>query len=213
MKATRLAVCLSLLLATAIATAQPLPELFRRAKDAYSAGDYKSSLATLDQLDLKSAQPGSENDRAKLLPVITFYRGANLAALGQKNEAKDAFATFLGFTPNASITSPSFPKATVDLFEQARKEARGRSTTMTSAFATFSTPATWTLPPDERWIETPVRYLLTPAQKKEYATFTTNAERASFIEAFWKQLDYRLCRNLHIPRTTHLREPLAGRVE
>ena len=60
---------------------------------------------------------------------------------------------------------------------------------MAMVYSTFTTPAGWTLAPDEHWIESPVRYLVTPAQKKEYSTFTTNAERAAFIEAFWKQLD------------------------
>jgi len=183
--------CASLLLfaATSFAADLPLPELFKRAKDEFAAGRYKESLADFELLDTNSARPGFENDRAKLIPVVTFYRGANLAALGRKDDAKAAFAMYLGFSPNASIASPPFPKATVDLFEQARKESRSRSTTMATSYASFAPPAGWTLAADEHWIESPVRYLLTPAQKKEYATFTTNAERAAFVEAFWRQLD------------------------
>jgi GWxTD domain-containing protein len=187
----RFVCCASLLLFAGISFAAdlPLPELFKRAKDEFAAGRYKESLADFELLDTNSARPGFENDRAKLIPVVTFYRGVNLAALGRKDDAKAAFATYLGFSPNASITSPPYPKATVDLFEQARKESRARSTTMATSYASFATPAGWTLAADEHWIESPVRYLLTPAQKKEYATFTTNAERATFIEAFWRQLD------------------------
>lgn len=173
----------------AFAADPTLPELFKRAKDAFAAGDFKSSLGYFELLDSESAKPGFEADRAKLLPVVTFYRGANLAALGRKDDAKEAFITFLGFTPNAAIASPAFPKATVDLFELARKEAAGRSTTVQAAFTTFKTPANWSFPADEHWIESPAKYLLTPAQKKEYASFTTNAERAAFAEALWKQLD------------------------
>jgi GWxTD domain-containing protein len=178
-----------LLTASVFAADTSLPQMFRQAKDKFTAGDYKSSLADLDALDAMSAQPGHENDRAKLLPVLTFYRGADLAALGQKDEAREAFASFLTLSPNGSIASPPFPKSTVDLFEDARRMARGRSTSMATVYSAYTTPAGWTLAPDEHWIESPVRYLLTPAQKKEYSTFTTNAERASFIEAFWKQLD------------------------
>jgi GWxTD domain-containing protein len=187
----RILSCLSLLLlAASLFAADPtLPELFKRAKDKFAAADYKGSLADFELLDNMSSRTGFENDRAKLLPVVTFYRGANLAALGRKVEAKDAFATYLGYMPAAAIASPPFPKATVDLFEQARKEAATRSTTMSGAYAAFAAPAGWKLEADEHWIESPVRYLLTPAQKKEYATFTTNAERATFVEAFWKQLD------------------------
>jgi len=184
--------CASLLLfitCSAFAADPTLPELFKRAKDEFSAGDYKASLADFELLDTNSAKPGFEADRAKLIPVVTFYRGANLAALGRKNDAKEAFISYLEFVPTAAIASPPFPKATVDVFEQARKESAGRSSTIRTAFLRFATPAGWTLPADEHWIESPVKYLLTPAQKKEYATFTSNAERASFIDAFWKQLD------------------------
>jgi GWxTD domain-containing protein len=180
---------LLLITATVFAADVSLPQMFKQAKDKFTAGDYKSSLADLDALDALSAEPGHENDRAKLLPVLTFYRGANLAALGQKAEAREAFASFLTLSPNGSIASPPFPKSTVELFEDGRKLAQGRSTTMATVYSAFTTPAGWTLAPDEHWIESPVRYLVTPAQKKEYSTFTTNAERAAFIEAFWKQLD------------------------
>jgi GWxTD domain-containing protein len=191
MNRMRIVCCMTFLLFTAnVFAADPsLPQMFKQAKDKFTAGDYKSSLADLDTLDAMSAQPGHENDRAKLLPVLTFYRGANLAALGRKDEAREAFASFLTLSPNGSIASPPFPKTTVDLFEDGRKLARGRSTSLATVYSAFTTPAGWTLQTDEHWIESPVRYLLTPAQKKEYSTFTTNAERASFIDAFWKQLD------------------------
>ena len=186
---TLIAAALLLVTCTVLAADPPLPELFKRAKDKFAAGDYKGSLADFELLDTNSAKPGFENDRAKLIPVVTFYRGANLAALGRKNEAKEAFIAYLGYTPTAAIASPPFPKATVELFDQARKEAASRSVTVRTAYAAFTPPPDWSMLDDEHWIETPIRYLLTPAQKKEYATFTTNAERAAFIEAFWKQLD------------------------
>jgi GWxTD domain-containing protein len=179
-----------LLITTSVIAAEvTLPELFKRAKDKFARGDYQGSFADFELLNATSAKPGFEADRAKLIPVVTFYRGANLAALGRKADAKEAFITYLTYTPGASIASPAFPKATVDLFEQARKEAAGRSNTISAAYSTFLKPVGWSLPADEHWIESPAKYLLTPAQKKEYATFTTNAERATFIEAVWKQLD------------------------
>src|SRR3954452_1726563 len=184
-----LAVLLTFSAAVSFAAAPTLPDLFKRAKEKFAGADYRGSLADFELLDRSSAQPGFENDRAKLLPVVTFYRGANLAALGRKDEAKEAFTSYLTFVPTAAIASPPFPKATVDLFEAARRDAAGRSNTIGTAYMTFAVPAGWTLAADEKWVETPVRYLLTPAQKKEYATFTTNQERAEFTEAFWKQLD------------------------
>src|SRR5205823_4867968 len=191
MKRFSLAFCTVLLVITGIVLAADptLPDLFKRAKDKFAAGDYRGSLADFDLLDANSAKPGLENDRAKLIPVITFYRGANLAALGRNAEAKDAFIAYLGYKPNASIASPPFPKATVAIFEEARKASAKQVTTLNATYATFVKPAGWKLESDEHWIESPVVHLLTPAQKKEYATFTTNTERATFVEAFWKQLD------------------------
>jgi GWxTD domain-containing protein len=186
---TLIVAALFVITGSAIAADLTLPDLFKRAKDEFAHGDYQHSLADFELLDATSAKPGFEADRAKLIPVVTFYRGANLAALGRKADAKEAFVTYFAYVPNASISPTAFPKATVEVFELARKEAASRSTTVSTAFATFVKPATWSLAPDEHWIESPVKYLLTPAQKKEYATFKTNAERASFIDAFWKQLD------------------------
>jgi GWxTD domain-containing protein len=191
MKRVRTSVSLFLLLLVAVSAAADLslPDLFKRGKERFAASDFKGSLADFDMLDAASARPGFEADRKKLLPVITFYRGANLAALGKREDAKEAFITYLGFVPRAAIASPAFPKTTVDLFEEARKEADGRSATLTVMYAGFATPADWKLAPDTHWIECPVRYLLTPAQRKEYVTFTSDAERGTFIEAFWRQLD------------------------
>lgn len=186
---TLTAVFLLLVLAGALGADPTLPELFKRAKDKFAAGDYKGSLADFELLDKNSAKPGFENDRAKLIPVVTFYRGANLAALGRKNEAEEAFVAYLETTPNASIASPPFPKPTVEVFELARRDAASRSTTVRTAYAAFTPPPDWFMLNDEHWIETPIRYLLTPAQRREYTSFTTNKERSDFIEAFWRQLD------------------------
>ncbi|MEK6371784.1 MAG: GWxTD domain-containing protein [Acidobacteriota bacterium] len=177
------------LLIVSLCSAATLPEIFKQAKDAFGRGDYKQSLADFDLLDAESQKPGFEADRAKLAPVILFYRGANLAALGKKDEAKETFISYLIFMPNASIASPPFPKDVVALFDAARKEADGRSNTVSAAFATFMTPAGWSLPTDEHWTETPVRYLLTPAQKQEYESLTTPADRATFADRVWGQLD------------------------
>src|SRR5438552_2180926 len=86
-----------------LCAAATLPEIFKQAKDEYAAGEYKKSLADFELLDAASRKPGNESDRAKLEPVIVFYRGANLAALGRRDEAKETFIAYLGFMPNATI--------------------------------------------------------------------------------------------------------------
>ena len=180
---------LTLIAVTATAADPTLPQMFTQAKDLFAKGDYKRSLAEFDRLDAASRKPGFEKDRAQLVPVITFYRGANLAALGRKDEAKDAFITYLGFMPNAAIQSPPYPKATVELFDAARKEAAGRSGSLSTAYAKFATPATWSLPADEQWHNSPVRLLLTSAEHSQYAGLSTSAEREAFVTKFWNELD------------------------
>ena len=180
---------LSLLLFATVAAAQSLPEQFKEAKDTYARGDHVRSLAAFERLDAESQKPGFEADRAKLVPAITFYRGANLSALGRKAEAKEAFVAYLELVPNASISAPTFPKATVDLFEQARKEAARHDATIGRQYLSFAMPAGWTLPADASWTDSPVRYLLTDDEKKAYAVLATPAEREAFVAKFWKDLD------------------------
>ena len=187
----RAVVILSLLCcAYAAAASNPqLPQLFAEAKTKFNAGDHKGSLADFEKLDELSARPGHEKDRAQLLPVVTFYRGANLAALGRKEEAREAFVAYLGYAPTATIQSPPYPKATVQIFDSARKEAAGRSTGIVGAYARFVVPAGWTLEPDERWADTPIRYLLSGSEKKMFSELRSDADRAAFISRFWNAID------------------------
>lgn len=184
------ALALMLMLSSSAFAAEPtLPELFNRAKGEFASGDHKTSLASFEQLDRNSSAPGLENDRTKLVPVITFYRAANLAALGRKDEARDMFLTYLGYMPAAAITSPPYSKQIVAAFEAARKESNSKAATLMVAYERFTVPAGWTLPADAAWSSTPVRYLLTPSQKKEYESLSTDSVRADFADRFWGQLD------------------------
>ena len=68
-------------------------------------------------------------------------------------------------------------------------EDASQSMTISGTYASFAAPAGWKLEADEHWIETPIRYLATAAQKKEYSALTSSADRAAFVETFWKDLD------------------------
>ena len=174
---------------TSFAAEPLLPQLFKQAKEEFARGEFAKSLADFDQLQVLSIRPEFESDRARLAPAVAFYRAANLASLGRREEAKDSFVIFLALTPNASIESPPFSRVIVDVFREARSESAGKANTIAAVYMQFATPSGWSLPADEHWIDSPVRYLLTPAQKKEYATFTTAAERQTFVDRFWTQLD------------------------
>ena len=175
--------------AAAFAAEPTLPELFNRAKASFNSGNYRQSLADFELLDANSRKPGFEADRAKLAPVILFYRGANLAALGRKDEAKEAFISYLGYMPNASIASPPFSKDVVAVFDAARKESAGKNSTIEAAYARFIIPPQWRMLADDKWLESPVRFLLTAEQKNQYGSLTTQAERDAFVEKFWAAYD------------------------
>jgi GWxTD domain-containing protein len=181
---------LMLSVSLAVLAADPaIPELFKRAKDEFSSGNFKASLADLDQLDATSRRPGLESDRVKLIPVLTFYRGANLAAMGERDAAKEAFISYLGFVPAATIASPPFPKAVVAAFELAQKELRGKSNKLIATFADFVRPGGAIMRSDDLWANSAVRYLLTAEEKKAYAALTSQGDREAFVSDFWKQLD------------------------
>jgi GWxTD domain-containing protein len=178
-----------LLVTVAAVAADSVGDLFARVKTEFSQGDYKRSLADVDALDKASQAPGAEKDRPKLIAVISFYRAANLAALGRADDAKDEFVNFLLYSPNASVTSPPFPPAVVDAFRKAQKGAASRSNGLAVKYASFATSPGWTLPADSQWPLSPVRYLLTSDQKKDYAALTTAADREAFVTNFWKAFD------------------------
>src|SRR5450631_1699678 len=115
------------LVATGAIAADSVADLFARVKTEFSQGDYKRSLADVDALDKASQAPGAEKDRPKLISAISFYRAANLAALGRADDAKEEFINFLLYSPSVSIKSPPFPPAVVDAFQKAQKGASGRS--------------------------------------------------------------------------------------
>ena len=173
----------------AASAADSIPDLFTRAKTEFSQGDYKRSLADVEALDAASQARGAEKERPKLITPISFYRAANLAALGRADDAKEEFIVFLQYSPNTSIASPPFPRAVVDAFQKAQKEAAGRSTGLAPKLAAFTVTPEWSFPADAEWAASPVRYLLTNEQKKEYAALTTAADREAFVAKFWKAFD------------------------
>ena len=169
--------------------AASLPEMFKAAKDEFGHGEYVKSLADFQLLESASRQPGSEADRAKLGPIITFYRAANLGALGRHGESRDLFVAFLTMQPDASITSPPFPKTVVAAFEEAQKAVQSGALSLGAQYAMFHPPAGSTLAVDGHWLDSPVRYLLTPAEKTQFTSATTSTEREAFVTAFWARLD------------------------
>lgn len=178
-----------LLLSAAALDAASLPELFKTAKDEFGRAEYAKSLADFESLDALSRNPGNEADRAKLGPILLFYRAANLGALGRKTESRDLFVAFLTRQPNASLTSPPFPKEVAAAFQDAQKAIQNGTVSLAAQYAAFEPSPTWSLPADEHWSESPVRYLLTASEKSQFSALTNSGEREAFVTRFWSQLD------------------------
>jgi GWxTD domain-containing protein len=186
---------LSLLFATAT-----LSELFQKAKSEFKLGSYSSALSTLEQLDADSSRSGFEKQREAVLPGILFYRGASLAALGKSSEAEASFEAFLRLQPGAQLDPAIYPKPVIAALEAARKNlAKAPETskpeetgTLAMAFRAFPRPMSHA---DESvledWADGPVRWLLTPEEKRSYADLVDSVSRSELIANFWRSRDPR----------------------
>jgi len=193
-------------LAAAVAAAQPaeapkpsIADLFQKGKTAFKLANYKASLDTFDQLE-QSSRSASDGDRAKLDPVIAFYRGANFAALGEKERARLEFEKYLSLVPAAQLDPGAFPKTVIDQFNAARDNARrepGAAVSRASVteyggmiadYARFR-PETALQPPDGQWAEGAVRFLMTKQEREKWERLSDDVARAEFVTDFWRARD------------------------
>jgi GWxTD domain-containing protein len=167
-----------------------------KAKEQFRLASYSDALATLDALDRESQKVGFEKDRTALVPVIAFYRGASFAGLGRKEEARAQFEVFLAFQPNATLDPAIYPKSVVTALEDARKgslhketqpEASGLLSLSYKAFPRPNTPDADSITED--WAEGPVRYLLTPEERRDFSRLSDPVSRSEYITHFWKSRD------------------------
>ncbi len=183
-----------------------LPDLFQKAKEQFRIGAYARSLETLEQVDAESRREGQDREREAMGPALLFYRGANLAMLKREDESRAAFEAFLARQPNARLDPAVYPKPVVAALESARKSialeaARSSSPvaaapaeggSIGSAYRAFSSLKRE--PPQdasEAWAEGPVRWLLSPAERRDFAVLSDPVSRSEFITSFWKSRDPR----------------------
>jgi GWxTD domain-containing protein len=178
-----------------------LIELFAKAKAQFRGGGYEASLATLQKLDEESRAPGLEAAREKLAPGLAFYRGADLAALGKKSEAKPQFAIYLTSTHLLRLDPSMYPKSVLDAFEEAKSELAPTDSAAAGGTAKASAPnladayaksAASPAPPvaiDNAWGEGPIRFLMTPDELEQWRLATDAASRAEFVALFWQKRD------------------------
>ncbi len=182
----------------ALAFAATPPELFRRAKDQFRLHAYGDCLVTLQALETESQKAENEVYRAAVLPGLAFYRGACLAGLDRSHEAQAQFEIFLAFRPDTVLDPAVYPKKVIQVLEQTRKNL-GRSRevaeeggSMAASYRAFVPPPSNRAPESlEDWAEGPVRFLMTPEQRRDYSRMSDPVSRSEFVTAFWKSHDPR----------------------
>jgi GWxTD domain-containing protein len=171
--------------AAAVSLAQSIPELFAKAKEQVKAGSWKDALTTLDTLDTESQKPGNENVRGQLEAPLAFYRGVCQSNLNLQEKAAENFRIFLKAQPNATIDSAVYGKKTAAAFEKAQKDLADRPPSLAEAYKEFRPRNDPPQPVDEKWADGPARYLLTDAQKAEFAAIKDPNARNDWVEKFW----------------------------
>jgi GWxTD domain-containing protein len=178
-----------------------LSELFQRGKTESKLGSYEASLATFQKLDELSRQPGNESDRVKLEPLIAFYRGVNLAALGEEDAARTEFEIYLASYPRAHLNPAAFPRSVIEVFDKAREKARlqnpaaggppkaGEESPIALAYAKFRPDPK--APPvfDQKWAEGAIRFLMMRQETEAWQRVGSSQERAEFVTKFWQRRD------------------------
>ncbi|HEY7863454.1 MAG TPA: GWxTD domain-containing protein [Thermoanaerobaculia bacterium] len=189
-RALRLAVVV-LVVACSPASAASVAEIFQKAKSQFASKDYAEALKSLDALAIESEKPENAAIKTQLLPAMAFYRGATLAEMGKKSEARASFESFLEAQPGAGIDPAVFSKKVVASFEDAKKviaRKSGGESSVTEAYKSF--PAPESIPvPDERWADGPIRYLMTADQLSRARAIGSPADRAAYAEEFWHARD------------------------
>jgi GWxTD domain-containing protein len=168
-----------------------------KAKEQFRFAAYTDALATLDRLAAESEQPGNEAYRTQLRPGLAFYKGASLAALGRSDEARTELQLFLTYQPSATLDPGAYPAKVIAALDDARKglaaetqkapETTGSIATNYSAYK----PVVRHEPVDvgEDWADSPVGYLLTKEQKRDFSRLSDSVSRSEFITEFWKTRD------------------------
>ncbi len=195
MRRTLGVVVLGVLLASPLAAAN-LGELFQKAKGEVKNGSWSEALKTFDQLDAASRGPGLEAQRAQLEPALAFYRGVCFANLDRPADAKTQFESYLSVNPNASLDRGMYSKKAIAAFETAQQASKGGgepssgSGSLAAAYRDFRMAEARTADaPGEAWAEGPVKALLTPEERRQWAGLSDPVSRSEFVTKFWGARD------------------------
>src|SRR6185436_16499468 len=172
--------------------AQSLPELFQKAKAQVRGESWSDALSTLERLESDAARPGNESARSQLAAPIAFYRGVCTANLGREEEARSAFATFLAIEPHAAMDASAYSKKAVAAFQAARKSSAAapdssydeKRPAMFVAFQEFKLPPNSGEPVGAAWADGPIKWIMTPDEKRTWSSLAFGDEQQEFVEKF-----------------------------
>src|SRR5215471_10753265 len=173
--------------AAAAAIAETVPELFNKVKEQVKAEKWNDALVTMEVIDVEAAKPGNTQYQAPLEGPLAFYRGVCDANLGKADKAQSDFEAFLRTKPDAGIDDKLYSKKAVAAFQAAQKSIASAGPSIARAYAEFKPAANaGSDPVGSAWGDGPVVWLMTDAEKAGWAAATTEADRAAFVEKFWK---------------------------
>jgi GWxTD domain-containing protein len=182
----------ALLLLSLPSLAQTLPELFQKAKAQVKGESWTEALKTLDALDAEASKPGAEGAKQQLAAPMAFYRGVCEANLGQADRAQADFVTFLQLQPNAAMDPSMYSKKALAAFNAARTSVAPSAASddgkpsMFLAFQEFKLPPNSGEQVNEKWADGPVKWIMTPDEKRTWAQLTPGAEWQEFVDKFWE---------------------------
>jgi GWxTD domain-containing protein len=166
------------------------------AKKAYRDKRWDDADAALRRLLELAAAPGREAVLPKVLPAYHFYAAA--VAWERKNEdrARAELARYFEFQPEATIDPGAYPKSYCIFFDAQRTAAERRNPAPPPpaglADLAMTLPDAGTIPQysgDPAWPASAVTFLLTEAEKKEFASLGDDAARREWVFRFWKRFD------------------------
>ncbi len=188
------------LLAASVCLAAPaqLPQLFQKAKEQFRLASYSEALKTLDEIARLASEPQNERYRTALTPSLAFYRGASLAGLDRKDEARAEFSIYLTFEPNARLDPNLYPRKVIAELDAARaglkrqKETPAEAGAIAMAYRAFPFQETDARSDvGEDWDRGPVHFLLTSQERQNFDRLSDPVTRSEFVVAFWKARDPR----------------------
>ncbi|HTR01739.1 MAG TPA: GWxTD domain-containing protein, partial [Thermoanaerobaculia bacterium] len=165
---------------------QSVAELFQKMKEEVKAEKWNDALVTMEVIDVEAAKPENAKLQGQLEGPLAFYRGVCDANAGNAEKAQADFEAFLRTKPDAGIDDKMYSKKAVAAFAAAQKAIGSQGPSLARAYAEFKPAGNVTEPASPTWGDGPVVWLMTDSEKSAWAAATTDADRAAYVEKFWK---------------------------